>query len=298
MNSASLHVPDEWQKLELENLSGVLLVIGAPDSGKTTFARYLFRCLEKLGRRVAFIDGDPGQSVLGPPTTVTLTFEPDRLSLRQETHPADTPRAWRYFIGSTSPQGHMLPVVVGSARLVQTAQSAGAQVVVYDTSGLIDPALGGLALKNAKIELLRPQVVFAIQQEYELEALLRPLRRSRRAKVVEMRPSPAVMRRDASVRREHRMRQFAGYFAAAGILELAWTRFAIYPYPAFSQNRLVALEDQSGFTLGLGIVVAIDHRQGRVRLLTPLESLKDVNAIRLGDVLLSPETFKDERIVR
>jgi polynucleotide 5'-kinase involved in rRNA processing len=82
------------------------------------------------------------------------------------------------------------------------------------------------------------------------------------------------------------------------LLDLEWTRIAVYPYPAFLQNRLVALEDRSGFTLGLGIVVAIDRRQGRVSLLTPLESLSGVNAVRLGDVLLSPETFKDERIVR
>lgn len=298
MKALSVDVPSEWQKLELEDLSGVLLILGAPDSGKTTFAHYLFERLRELGRRVAFIDGDPGQSVLGPPTTFTLTFEPDRLLGDQETQRDEPTRCWRYFIGSTSPQGHMLPVVVGAGRLVQTARAAEAQSVVYDTSGLIDPALGGLALKNAKIDLLRPQVVFAIQQEGELEPLLRPLRRSGRAKVVEMRPSPAVTRRDANARREHRMRQFARYFACARSLDLAWTRIAVYPYPAFLQNRLVALEDRSGFTLGLGIVVAIDRRQGRVSLLTPLESLSGVNAVRLGDVLLSPETFKDERIVR
>jgi len=73
-----------------------------------------------------------------------------------------------------------------------------------------------VALKNAKIDLLRPDAVFAIQRERELEPLLQPLRLSRRVQLIGLRSSPAVVRRDTSARRQYRARQFASYFTSAG----------------------------------------------------------------------------------
>jgi polynucleotide 5'-hydroxyl-kinase GRC3/NOL9 len=290
-----LDVPDAWRKLALDELSGTLLVVGAPDTGKSTFARYLHQQLQAQGRQAWFLDGDPGQSALGPPTTLTCT--PDLDEQR-----AFTPvgRARRMFIGSTSPSRHMLPLIVAGARLAQAAQQAGAEVVIYDTSGLVDPQQGGLALKLAKIELLRPAAVFALQCQQELEPLLLPLRRSRRTRVVELRPSPAVQRRDPSERREHRARQFARYFAAARPLQVDWTRLAVFPSagdpPLFRLYRLAALEDLQGFTLGLGIVMHIERDRRKITLLTPLASLQQVDSLRLGDVLVNPETYQDDRI--
>lgn len=301
MNAAPLQIPPAWSALKVEEFSALLMVVGAPDSGKTTFAGYLFERLQALGRRVAFLDGDPGQSALGPPTTLTLTFEPQRL----RDWPGDdrrslqeAARAWRYFVGATSPQGHMLPLLVGAARLAGAAFQAGAEAVIYDTCGLVDPSRGGLALKNAKLELLRPSAVFAIQGESELEPFLIPLRRSRRAQVVELAPSPRVQPRPAEARRQHRRGQFAAYFAHARPLELEWGRLAVWPYPAFRLHRLAALEDAQGFTLGLGIVLAIERALRSVRLLSPLPSLAGVDAVRLGDVLVDPQTFEDERMTR
>lgn len=283
---ARLDIPPAWEQIDFAGLHGPLLVIGAPDKGKTSFARFLFQRLNSLkDGKVAFLDGDPGQSRLGPPATMTLAF-----SLSVQTH------VWRYFVGSTSPRGHMLPIVVGAARLVQVAQMAEAQAIVYDTSGMIDPVQGGLALKSAKIDLLRPAFVFAIQQDQELEPLLVPLRRSGRAKVVSLRPSGAARRRNPNARRAHRSRQYAGYFKRGTLLKVEWTKLAVFPFPRFRLNQLVALEDREGFALGLGIVIEIDRDQRQVVVLTPLGSLKEVVAIRLGDLLLDPETFEDTRL--
>jgi polynucleotide 5'-hydroxyl-kinase GRC3/NOL9 len=300
MSTRPVQILPEWRALKLDERSGVLLVVGATDTGKSTFARYLFAQLRSQGRKAAFFDGDPGQSSLGPPATLTLTFDPDLpagLQVGDGLHHPAPALVWRYFIGSITPQGHMLPVLVGAARLVQAAQNAGAEVVIYDTSGLVEPAKGGLALKNAKLDLLRPSAVFAIQREKELEPLLIPLRRSQRAQLIELRPSPAVTPRDASARRQHRARQFAAYFSSARPVDLEWSRIAVFPYPAFQLHRLAAFEDVLGFTLGLGIVLSMDGPRRQVRLLTPLRSLAGVNAVRLGDVLVNPETFQDERVM-
>ena len=292
MTTQPVQIPPEWQALDPADLTGVLLVVGASDTGKSTLARYMFNRLRDQGRSVAFIDGDPGQATLGPPTTLTMTFKPD--SVGEWSY--GLPQVWRSFIGSTTPQGHMLSLLVSAVRLTQAAQQNGAQVVVYDTSGLVEPARGGLALKNAKLDLLRPSSVYAIQRESELMPFLLPLRRSGRAQVIELRPSHAVVTRSPEVRREHRSRRFASHFSNAEPLELDWGRMAVYPYPDFRARRLVALEDFYGFTLGLGIVLSTNRPEQHVRLLTSVRSMAGVAAIRLGDVLVDPENFQDEQI--
>jgi polynucleotide 5'-kinase involved in rRNA processing len=190
----------------------------------------------------------------------------------------------------------MLQVLTGAARLVAGGFEAGAQAIVYDTTGLLDPAQGGINLKMAKIDLLRPEVLFAIQQDRELEPLLKPLRHSRRVQVLNLPSSPASRNRDIPLRRAYRARKFADYFADAHFLRVEWPRFAVFPAPRFDQKRLVAMEDAKGFTIGLGIVQEFDRSSKTVLFLTPLSSMESVDAIRLGDAMVDPETFEDRSL--
>jgi polynucleotide 5'-hydroxyl-kinase GRC3/NOL9 len=288
-----IDVPRQWEQLTLTRLHGTLLVIGAPDVGKSTFAQYLFRRLCAESYCVAYLDGDPGQSRLGPPTTMTVV-----VGVNEDKSFPPRGQCWRSFVGAVSPRGHMLPMLVSGSRLVQAAQGVGAEVIVYDTTGLVDPAQGGTALKLAKIDLLRPTAVFAIQRGQELESLLLPLRRSRRVRVVDLQPSPARQMRDRPARQDHRASQFAKYFVSARSLVVDWSRLAVLPSPRFILNRLVALEDANGFTLGLGIVKQVDGKTRQVTLETPLNSLDKVDTLRLGDLVLEPHTFRDQRLLR
>ncbi|HVO85289.1 MAG TPA: Clp1/GlmU family protein, partial [Syntrophobacteria bacterium] len=95
-----------WEQFGIRGLKGLLMVVGASDVGKSTFARYLFRRLCTSSSGVAYLDGDPGQSSLGPPTTMTLALAREG----EETFPPCGP-VWRGFVGSVSPAGHMLPVL-------------------------------------------------------------------------------------------------------------------------------------------------------------------------------------------
>jgi len=275
------------------------MLLGAPDTGKSTLARYLYARLATGGQRVACLDGDPGQTSLGPPATMTLVMG---------TGPDYPPsgRRWRRFVGSVSPRGHMLPMLVGAAMLAGIARSDGADALIYDTSGLVDPAQGGTALKLAKIDLLRPGTVIAIQRENELEPLLVPLRRCSWLRLCELGPSSAVEPRDPSARRAHRADCSAAYFAGARPVVLRWDRLAVWPRsgeaerglfaPDFIFRQLVALEDGMGFALGLGIVLSADIRAREVTLLTPLASPDGVEALRLGDLTIDARTYQDQRI--
>ncbi len=205
-------------------------------------------------------------------------------------------RRWRRFVGAVSPRGHMLPMLVGAAALVEVARDAGADSVIYDSSGLVDPAQGGTALKLAKIDLLRPGTVIAIQREEELEPLLEPLRRCRWLHLHELHPSTMVEPRDPAARRAHRAERFAAYFAGARPVPLRWDRLAVWPAPDFTYHQLVALEDAAGFALGIGMVLGVDVQAREVTLLTPLASPDGVEALRLGDLTVDARTYQDQRI--
>lgn len=273
-----IDVPAAWEQIDVTGLGGVLMVVGGVDTGKSTLARYLFGRLATAGRRVAYLDGDPGQSTLGPPATLTAV-----LNRPGETEfPPRGPRR-RWFVGHVTPRGHMLPLVVGTRRLADAAQAAGAEVVLVDTSGLVAPEQGGLALKLAKLDLLRPTAVFTLAHARELEPLLEPLRRLAHVRLWELRPSPAVQPRTLEARRAYRQARFEAYFAAARPLVVSWRRYAVWPAPHFTPHTLVALEDAQGFTLALGLVVAVDLAARTVTLHTPLADLTAVAALRVGD---------------
>lgn len=286
-------IPSPWEELDLARLSGTIMIVGASDVGKSTFSRYLFKRLCKMHPRVAYLDGDPGQSTLGPPATMTLAVAKNG----EDVFPPKG-RRWRKFVGSVSPVGNMLAVLTCAARLVETAREAGVQAVIYDTTGLVEPSRGGIHLKLAKMDLLRPAVLFALQREQELQNLLLPLRRRRGIFVSEFSPSPAAQRRATSVRKAHRAAQFSQYFAEGSQLRVNWTKFAVLPAPRFSLHRLVALEDADGFTIGLGIVVQIDRFYRQVMLHTPVDTLNGVDVIRLGDLVVDPLTYEDSPLTR
>ena len=286
-----IHIPPAWERITLSALTGTVLVLGAPDTGKSTFARYLYRRLCSFHERVAFVDGDVGQATLGPPTTMTLALG----CLGDDAFPPAGP-CFRVFVGDVSPRGHMLPMLVGAHKLVQKARAEGVSVLVFDTTGLVDLAYGGGALKQAKVELLEPSAVVGIQDGNELEHLLVPLRCSRRTRVIDLSASRAAQRRGVSARREHRATRFRLYFEGARELDVAWQRLAVFPAPAFSPGRLLALEDDAGLALGLGIVVASDPVGGTVTIRTPLSSLVGVDAIRLGDLALDLQTFRETHL--
>lgn len=304
MVSQEIDVPPAWERLRLERLRGTLLIVGASDVGKSTFARYAYQRLCAAGIRTAYLDGDPGQSTLGPPAAMMVALG--------EPGSADFPPrgpVWRWFVGAVSPQAHMLPVVVGGARLAQAAYRAGAEVILYDSSGLISPAL-----KWAEIDLLQPAAVMGIQRRDELQPLLLPWRRSRRVRVIDLPCSSLARRRDVPARQAHRAKQFEQYMRHAQPLDVDWSRRAVLPAPRFALHQWVALEDAAGLMLGAGIVLERDAAQRAgghdgppghegapgeripapvVTLLTPLPGLEGVDALHVGDLLVDPETFRD-----
>jgi len=277
-----MDIPEHWESVNTKSLKGLIMVLGAPDMGKSTFCEYLVQRLAKEHRHVALMDGDPGQSRLGPPTTLNLSLNSG---------------VRRVFVGSTSPVRHMLPMMVAASKLVHEAKSAGAEAIVYDTTGLIDEHQGGVTFKQAKIDLLQPNVILALQRGKELEPILAPFGKRGGLQIIDVKPSLAVQPRNMYMRRRYRRLKFTKYFTDPQRVTLDWSKFAVFPKPYFTKHVLVGLEDIEGFTVALGIALDIRPQERTVTLLLPKISLDEVKVLRVGDILVDPMSFEDRKIL-
>ncbi len=267
-----------WERLVSENLEGTLVVIGDSNTGKSTLARYLFQRLAQRGRRIAYLDLDVGQSTLGLPTTLNLGLA---TRAGDGAFPPQGQGA-AFFVGATSPRGHMLPALVGAHLLQEKGYQWGAEAIVVDTTGLVDEAQGGKALKEWKIELLAPSLVVGLQRNQELEPILWPLRRDGRVRVLELPVSPYVRERPREMRIVHRQERLAAYFAQGRSQVMSLKQMAVYDLERLAIGALLAFQDAEGLVVELGVVQATDGPGGRVKVHSPLQDRESVASVRFG----------------
>jgi polynucleotide 5'-hydroxyl-kinase GRC3/NOL9 len=176
----------------------------------------------------------------------------------------------------------MLPTVIGAYQLQQKALNLGAEAIVVDTTGLVDKAEGGKALKQWKIELLAPEIVIGVQRSRELEPILWPLRRDGRVRCVELAVSPHASERSREARIARRRERLGRYFEQAQPRVLSLRQMAVYDLERLTIGALVALQDADGFALGLGAVQEADRLGGTITVRTPVPSLEGVKSLRFG----------------
>ncbi len=269
------------------------VVIGGLDAGKTTLARAMLRRALEAGRPAALLDADVGQKSVGPPGTVGLKHVRDPTDLEPERLAAADALA---FVGSTSPQGHLLALVTGVARLLARARADGADFVAVDTSGLVSGVYGQL-LKYHKVEMLQPDLVVGLERGEELRPVLGVIQRFFGAEVVALAIHPQVVPTTAEQRAVNRQRAMQRYFTG----ELR--RFRVKPTvfmpalpPLFDLARLdrllVGLSDGRGSYLGVGYLEHVAD-EGVLRLITPVAEAP--RALRLGSVRLE-EGFRTKRV--
>ena len=207
-NCNELHVPANWQHVvELLKPGQTVAVIGATDVGKSAFCRWLVQALAERGT-VGLVDCDLGQATLGPPTTVGgKVFE---------TPPADCLDLWPPalgFVGSTSPQGHLLQTVAAAKAVCDRLCEQNPTYLVVDTTGLVAGGIGR-ALKLNKLRVIQADVAVLIERECELDGLAWALAATP-MQVMRLPASPAVRTRSGDARRDRRREQFRAYFAGA-----------------------------------------------------------------------------------
>jgi polynucleotide 5'-hydroxyl-kinase GRC3/NOL9 len=183
--------------------------------------------------------------------------------------------------------------VIGAFRLQQRALALGAEAIVVDTTGLVDKAHGGKALKQWKIELLGPGLVLGLQRSRELEPILWPLRHDGRVRCVELPVSPHVVARSREARIARRRRRLIRHFEKAQPRQLVLRQMAVYDLERLATGALLAFQDADGFALDLGVVEQADRLAGTVIARTPLADLEGVASVRFGAHRWDPATQRE-----
>lgn len=269
---------------DLTRRRGVILLLGASDTGKTTFARNLLRAVLATGKEAAFVDADINESTVGPPTCVGLKW------IRQTADLENLRSADRLqFVGSIKSEGLILQQVVATASLVDQARDS-ADIVVVDTTGTVS-GVAGQTLKYHKTELCRPEVIVAFQRGEELAPIVGMLRRFFDSEIQETTVDPDVHPASPSERSAARAKRFEAELAPP--LQ-AWrvrhTVFAPTLPPGLDPTRLdsmlVGLQDGLGHCLGLGV---LREEDGVLRVLT--NRGEGMRGLRLGSMKIALEDF-------
>ncbi len=273
----------------LADVSGVVMLIGAPETGKTTLAKLLVLDAIDAGRTVAYVDGDVASTVAGPPGCVGLKY----VETAADLDPAVAAAEMR-FVGSISPQGVVLPHVVAVGSLVEIARPR-ADLVILDTSSVVGGVVGQ-TLKYHLWELAQPALGVALQRGEELEPIIGMLRRFLSAKIATIDPPSDAPPPSPTERHARQADAFrAALFAPLQRWRVQTTVFAPTLPDEFDIDRLdgmlVGVQDDEGRCLGLGVVESVD---GVLRVAT--HHGEEMRGLRLGSLRVDLETFDTQRV--
>lgn len=215
-------IPPSWIKAhedlsDLQAKPATAVVLGTTDSGKTSFCTYLINKLIGQKKKIAVLDGDLGQSDVGPPCTVSYAFvtKPitDLFNLQAKN---------AIFIGATSPDGAVDKVIESLNQLKKEILSSDTDFVVVNSDGWIDGE-EAVKYKIQLVEKINPDAIFCVQQKDELAPLLNGLERYRRTTV----ESPSVIsQRTGEKRKNLRELGYTKYLRNAKVqsIPLGWLR--------------------------------------------------------------------------
>jgi polynucleotide 5'-kinase involved in rRNA processing len=272
---------------------GVTMLLGGLDTGKSTLARRIAGRAIDEGLVAGLLDADVGQSTVGPPTTVGLKMcrghsdlEPDALAT------AD----YLAFVGATSPQGQLLPLVTGARLLLDRARDGGADVVVVDTTGLVS-GIYGQVLKFHKVGVLQPDLVVGLARGGELEPVLGVIRRFHACEVLGT-PIPAdvvptSVEQRAGAREESMRRYFAEPLHRWRVKPTVFMPAlpALFDLAALD-HLVVGLSDGKSHCIGIGYLEHLAE-DGVLRLISPVAEAP--KALILGSVRLE-DGFRARRV--
>ena len=215
-------IPTSWIKsfeelLKIQAKPVTAIVLGTVDSGKTSFCTYLINKLLREKKKVAILDGDLGQSDIGPPCTVAYNFVTKPIT---DLFNLEAKNA--FFVGVTSPSIAINKVIEGLTSLKREILGSNPDFIVINTDGWVE----GEEAVNYKVQLieeLNPDIIFCIQQKDELTPFLNALEKF--VKVVADSPS-AIKQRSREKRRNLRELGYMKYLRNAKVqsLPLNWLK--------------------------------------------------------------------------
>ncbi len=201
------------------------LLIGASDTGKTTFAMEAINILILRGRLpVAVVNSDIGQSEIGPPGVVGLGWLPSDPRPAPIRSLGNIPLVAGGFVGATSPAANPMEWVTQTAQMVNLTDQMHPRPVsiMIDTPGYVTGS--GVNALRSLIGLIRPNLILAFASGEELEPIIRPLAMLSvpNLQILGVPVDPKVGRKTPAMRTTKRAARFAERFQGAWNMMLQW----------------------------------------------------------------------------
>ncbi len=221
---APISAPDAHAQALCLPAGATLLLLGAPDTGKTTWALETVRALSAQGKTVAVLDCDLGQSEIGPPGTVGVALAPPRPAQSLRTLRDLSPLALG-FVGATSPARHTLEWCVAACQMARVAKKHRPDLLLVDTCGWVQ-GQNAVQAKRALADLLLPHTVFAFQRTNEIDPLVRAFAHTAPPALSLVVPAAEAGRKTPAARATRRAARFLKALDDAREVSVPWDQVA------------------------------------------------------------------------
>lgn len=289
-------IPISWEKAFKEMVAQerpvTVMVIGGIDSGKTSFCVYVANRALRNGWKPGVIDGDLGQSDIGPPATIGFSRVTKPIKDLFEMQAENV-----LFVGVTTPSLAIKKVVEGLTATKINALQSDLNLLIINTDGWVE----GEEAARYKVQLaekVAPHQVVGIQQTNELTPIMALLMKKMRAIAVE---SPKViLKRSREKRKTLRELGYKKYLKEARLRAFSLSQIRVEEtlretcrvlsteqMEEMEKGLLVALQDAEGNFLGIGVLCGVHPRREILQIYTPVD--RNVSNICVGQVKLDKE---------
>ncbi|MEM1515300.1 MAG: Clp1/GlmU family protein [Candidatus Bathyarchaeia archaeon] len=216
-------IPSSWERTCEKILSTSdkveVVILGGTDSGKSSFFTYLANVALSRRRKIALIDGDLGQSDIGPPGTLGLS-----IIKRPIIDPSSLQPDQIIFVGVTSPQRVVDRVIEGLVRLKDRALEMDSNFIVINTDGWVE-GRDAVDYKRQLIRALEPNFVMIMQGKGDLTTLVNSLMKENFNLLLIETPEK-IKRRDRETRKAIREGLYKKYLKNAKLrsIPLSWIK--------------------------------------------------------------------------
>ncbi len=260
-----------------------VLFLGGVDTGKTHTTISFLKYFVHHGKRVGYIDADIGQSNIAVPTTIAYAKLEGKLDDLEKVSPDKV-----YFVGSTTPTRHLLPIIVGIKKMIDVAERDNVDIVVIDTTGMVK-GIGGRVLKEYIVELIAPATVIALSKEGELDHILRVIEK-KNITLYKFAPSDKVKPKDMRQRKQNREKKFKKYFEGAKERVFDLSDYALMG-TFYGSGKKMTEEEMAKFTEQLGKKIIYGEKIPEGDYLISEDKTNDVEN-SLNRILISAAWFK------
>lgn len=220
-------IPQSWKNsaekvVGLEKRLLTMMILGKVDVGKSGFCTFLANMALRAKLKVAVVDGDLGQSDVGPPASIGFGRVKRPIKDLFELKAEDI-----HFIGVTTPTGVTEKVVEGLTLMTKRAQArADAGFLIVNTDGWVEGE-DAAKYKLKLTEHVKPDVVVGIQQQDELTQILSNLK----TQTITVETPQVIKQRDREKRKILRELSYKKYLKGAKVLTfpLSWIRIEGVP---------------------------------------------------------------------